>query len=1856
MSQELPTLSQEPCRISVSAHDVAAGGPVAQATFSFWRVGAKEPELVHMLSADKPDPTVSLPAGQWIVIAHADGYRAASGTQVSMPHKSPERASISMDSNHPECVGLTSRPGEACEVNFAMQRLGEGAVRFSVTAPREAVSPYIVLWKRGNRKPAAALLDISPGSLDTTLQEGQWYATAAAESRTPRLDAAVSTGETNPDGGPATFNVTDGGDEVINFSRTTSTNGRSGIADITIGCWKDESHQQVEEDAVVVVWQDFRPESLIAFSSNSAAEFRTSLSAGTWHIAATVPQRAGNVRSRLTSTHHDATRHGISDNTAGSNEITLTVASSETYRADFAFPEIGNDEAQPTTPQPTQPQSTTPQPTTPQPVPQPLIAGATIHGHVFSEKTDGTALGLVKDARIELTDSDGRVLGSVLTNAGGYYAFDGVSPGALKATISGTEITTSTRDVQLGEDIGTHVLDFIVIHGLPTQPSGTGTAEISVFEQAPEGKLRRTDASVILHQGSDRKIIEAASPLSGKYETELAPGTWKVMATAAGLADGPATEFTVEPGKTVPHEIVLEPGSSDDVGLTAIVSVKRQYPGQKTAAPSVTFGTQAAVTATPIDARELDATATDDLSSSYWDWFKAKPGAAVADGTFDVIATLEGYGDQTDSVTWSEGRSRTAFFSLLPTATENQPEVLLAGDIYLLTGNGPRELLPGTSVTLTPGSGGDPVRTNATGGHYQTSLTTGQWSAQVVDDQHRVIATAEIFLGATPTQTHDFVVHREDTRQPPGQATDVYVLVEVADSGNAAPPNVALWTQHAGPVKNPDGTFAATGTALYRDKVEVTVQKQPWRSFDGTSWYVARPRTPISAGRTVTAMAAIAPAIPGFGLPLTGDRTGAGSANDGWVQVPTRATGTVAADHPTELRLTLRRGHQAQVPGFLAGCITYADGQPAVNVSAPVYYSVPDEGPIATPFDSGQLQPIEELEQPPTRPVLNATLLVRSTETGQLFSAPAPDGCFELPLPAGTWKLSVSIPGRDVWPVPDEVVIREGDVTTRDIVMPAEDTPHDCGSQVTIYAAVRLRSGNRASSVPFLELRGQITEHVAQSYTVETSNGELQTRTRMVPTVKFARSVPCTVRALSPAEVRRLGFGQRPEGNWTWYVGQPSAPVSPGTYIATGQVDGCDLTFPVDAQAASRPVSPGISTVFDLLFDPFTPTVNVVVNGSDGRPVPDVEVRLINTDVGQSFLDVSPIRTDARGQASTALESGVGTYNVFLSGQGIAPQGRQEDIRDSVTELSYRIFAAGETKTFPLAAIVSGETTVYEQRTRTLPDGTEASYTVGVPLQIAVGEGTVQIRGLAEQTLPAQLQQPLAFGSEGRVKWDGVPQGRYELVANAPDFLESRQEVDVIGETEPVSIVLTRRNVEFEDAVRQLLTDCWGGSPDQRRMADEAWQRAKAVAPGNPAADFAMALVMYHRNDHRECLDLLQSLDLQPPQPTDPTMNQTTTHRCHELLIWVNLLLKNHSEVTGELPVLARTVYAAGPENSAGIDTVYTMGIASGYIQGPGAGRGRRWEANFDDDMTRLLFAAYQPEYIRGRDFVLNRYGQSRDDRDAEAQRGEEQLAEDRERAKQEIDSQLEIVKGKMAEFTKQHDDLKKKAEDRLAEIQAELRQRIPTRDQLLADAQRIDGNLQRWRAELAQLLQMQERSPAELVPRGGAGDFRGGGGGGFRGGGGGFLFEGARLTPDARPADGRRDDVGLRSYILTAAQQETSPARREQQLRRLIFQAETNYQQVAADYNRENNRILSLQADEQAVRNAWNNTFQQLDGPFRELEARQNQLLARRNGLQNARPGNTDNIRRIDRDLRSLQTYMDYLTEERRRQVLDSL
>ena len=206
------------------------------------------------------------------------------------------------------------------------------------------------------------------------------------------------------------------------------------------------------------------------------------------------------------------------------------------------------------------------------------------------------------------------------------------------------------------------------------------------------------------------------------------------------------------------------------------------------------------------------------------------------------------------------------------------------------------------------------------------------------------------------------------------------------------------------------------------------------------------------------------------------------------------------------------------------------------------------------------------------------------------------EGNYEFVLSADSWRIAASSGQIGSHVHPDLVTLEAGGTQSIDFVIPELPVP-DLSPE---------RQGNEVGGNPMIELlkmAGEDKDPALVDLTIE----------------------PLGANPGSSPVFQKFGMGgAMREGDWQYFLASPvKGGVSPGLYAARSALERY-----VPAEAEPRSANAGLETVFELVLKRVRPEILVQVESSEGTPIPEASVTLVNQNLGQSLADAPRIVTN----------------------------------------------------------------------------------------------------------------------------------------------------------------------------------------------------------------------------------------------------------------------------------------------------------------------------------------------------------------------------------------------------------------------------------------------------------------------------------------------------------------------------------------------------------------------------------------------------------------------------------------------------
>lgn len=198
------------------------------------------------------------------------------------------------------------------------------------------------------------------------------------------------------------------------------------------------------------------------------------------------------------------------------------------------------------------------------------------------------------------------------------------------------------------------------------------------------------------------------------------------------------------------------------------------------------------------------------------------------------------------------------------------------------------------------------------------------------------------------------------------------------------------------------------------------------------------------------------------------------------------------------------------------------------------------------------------------------------------------------------------------------------------------------------------------------------------------------------------------------------------------------------------------------------------------------------------------------------------------------------------------------------------------------------------------------------------------------------------------------------------------------------SVVSAQDSADGPSLARQLLTDVWDNSPQNREAAQSLWEAASAGARSDPAAQWAYAL---NRINHRRFRDAKPFAD-QVAQATP------TNWDARYAQIWLTTFVKQFDQALEQMKKGKADMDASVDVQPEQLDEYYfRLGRLIGYMEGPNGGRVQRTAldatlAILHEGADDRSFTAFTNE----RNAVLNQWQSLMEEKDVKQQQALDEL------------------------------------------------------------------------------------------------------------------------------------------------------------------------------------------------------------------------------------------------------------------------
>ena len=1516
-----------------------------------------------------------------------------------------------------------------------------------------------------------------------------------------------------------------------------------------------------------------------------------------------------------------------------------------------------------------------------------------IHGHVMGQDEKRNPLGLVPGALIELLDSNGVVVATDQTNEDGYFFVHSLSPGEYTYRLSHRSYANEDagRGFVLSAAKGLQVMDFFLTQTSRATEVGrlVGTA-VDGNQQVVPG------TSVIVWNAADpdsRKILRLRD--QENFKTSLADGTWLATATAPGYSSTPLA-VTIRAGEEAKADLVLAKKSGGDGAgsIEALVAVQRfDHKSGTSDTPEVRFVRQSDNQFVPANVRKLtgEEAAAVGAGSGSWEYFVAQPAQSLAADEYYVEAKLADYHDAKSAVQDIDPLSLVSFHVTLRSTKADDPQQS-QGTIFGLVQSefGDDGLIPTANavVKLHNTSTGTRVEltTNTKGQYADRTLEPGMWLAAVNTSNFAPYLHAEaITLTAGGKQRVDILLEEMHLEEPPQAIATV--AIEKSDSQeNSGMPTVQFVNVE---------TKAKCNARL--EPIDAKVQQQLADSLGeaGSSWkwFDAFPEKPLTKGKYQ-----VEAALDGFRPDVSdvkpvwsesGDTTTvfyvtlrseqirsqpgtilarvwkqyssdeAGLAEDAQVALKNRATGDVVL-----AKLNADGNYTVEVPA----------GEWQASAKVPELPPVIRPQPI-TVFEGRQSFCELTVQVPPPEPVdlpkVFTFIGVQIPASGDERKV-VPEVYF---VPKGM-KNQQATPRSETWTMVlykpqggyerlTEASVVDGSLpswATADDIFDDEDSnpfgedPNAITRIATDTADVQAAARRAVAMLNQQQRKNYVLEQVRGCgiQAVAGSNFHLLVEVRPRTDLQDGGGRPIAAMVKSLPENLKTKYGlQDWAETWQWYAAIPEEPMPTGVYHAEATLAGHKPGI-----SDAKLILPGRTTTFDVMLPMLLPEVEVLVySASQKTPLANVTAKFMNVDRGRSLREAFAIQTDRNGRGSGTLPDGMGVYNILVSGGELEPQGKQVVIDKERMTIPFNVRRTDDPITFAGIVVMmggSGEGIEMVQETRTrrvqkrigglLRTVTE-EYQVEVPVagtqavEKRAANARIVLMPADDATIAPSIRKPIMANNQGEFQRAEIPKGKYQVSITATDCLPYTGFITLAEDTTNAKFVIEACNKALEQHLVALLTEGWGRTSRHMSAAKRHYDLAKRADPQTPVVDYAMGLAMMQGHRWSDA-DRFFSQAAQTPMPT------ATWDRAAEAEVWTKIYRNQIRSGVSAMDRLCHQIYPDREMTNASVETAYVMGVAAGVLKGPwktehpGSGVER-----VDAGANGALQSSHLEAYQRGRDEVLQQYGQLAQKATQAADQAAQDAEEARLREERRIRDRLDVIVQNLKE-------IKSEADREEAQSTAVCQQAKAEADRLLPRLQRIEAEMrslyqqqQQLKARLNEIVrqqQMQQQNQREY-PQQGGGDvqlpdfFPQGGEGGLMNWGG-----PGRLLQNQKQVAQNRLDPNLREQERYYTNELLKIARQLQAL-------EPQRQQLA-------NSITKLEATCVQAQRRYQVIYRQLDGRYRQLEKEQEQLLRQLENLEKGGNAKPKEVADLEESLKEFTTYRKFPLADRKREILQQI
>jgi hypothetical protein len=913
---------------------------------------------------------------------------------------------------------------------------------------------------------------------------------------------------------------------------------------------------------------------------------------------------------------------------------------------------------------------------------KPTLPG--VRGRVSGQNELGEYLGIVAGATIELVSENGASAATATTDETGFYEIPVLGAGTWGYRVTSPDFAPDDagRGFVIAEESGVQILDFILSRTNPA-PARKGKIRGHVWKEMGGEKFPISGALITLKQEAGKTLTTLTTNSSGEFESELAPAMWMASALSDDfqvdvhpapvelLADGEATiDFTFS-GTT--EEKITRINE-----VYAVVSVELTEGAASPPAPEIAFVTEGGETSVIGTVRQLRGRDLEILggisvaSSTNLNWYESTPTEYLPAGLWRVTGVLDSY-EPVGSEAKSVGTGSSTYFDLnLSSAKNGEPDpdpvpvigtvndslTRVMGRVSGQTDRGDYEgVLQGARVDIF--SGGALVastQTDSSGFYEIDQLRAGEYQYRVLREPYDAINDYPGFRLPKDNEGYvlDFILTRPVAKSGSGELSG-HVW---ADKGELKTParnaQVAVMNQATGEISS----TRSRGDGSY----EFFLEAGQWRvsaTADrlGSQDYPQLVSVSDGGKESVDFTFSGADPMPPLALPVQLTGTVSVSDSDGKFPEPgatvaalNQASGAMAVVQTDEngayqFQLTAgeyRVGSSIEELGDRnhPELVALAEGaSKKINFVFEVE-PAPKSGQIA-----GHVR-LKGGDEDVPLPGVRVTVMNSMGERDEVLTDE--EGNYEFVLSADSWRIAASSGQIGSHVHPDPVTLEAGGTQSIDFVIPELPVPDL--SPVYVMVAIE-RQGNEVGGNPMIELL------------------------KMAGEDKDPALVDLTIEALganpgSSPVFQKFGMGgAMREGDWQYFLASPvKGGVSPGLYAARSALERY-----VPAEAEPRSANAGLETVFELFLKRVRPEILVQVESSEGTPIPEASVTLVNQNLGQSLADAPRIVTNGEGVASEILDGGFGSYNVMINREGYQSLVQEVSVEEATTTLKVKL-------------------------------------------------------------------------------------------------------------------------------------------------------------------------------------------------------------------------------------------------------------------------------------------------------------------------------------------------------------------------------------------------------------------------------------------------------------------------------------------------------------------------------------------------------------------------------------------------------